>query len=99
MIHKMNVEQLEEKMKLLENNLEEFKLVILLNWGEPHINGVSSRNHCIPMVRHTYVTLIVSAMISSYTHLRKYNVVLQLDTVIRSLSIATHDCHCGKQLY
>ena len=29
--------------------------------SEPHINGVSSQNHCIPMVRCTYVTLIVSA--------------------------------------
>ena len=23
--------------------------------SEPHINGVSSRNHCIPMVQRTYV--------------------------------------------
>ena len=44
-----------------------------INWGEPHINGVLSQNHCIPMVRRTNVILIVSAMVSSYTCLHKYN--------------------------
>ena len=61
---------------------------------------------------HMYVILIVNVMVSSYTSLCKYMhitiiivyapmeiyVVLQLDTITRSLYIATHNCHYGKRL-
>ena len=30
-------------------------LLIGASLSEPHINGVSSQNHCIPMVRRTYI--------------------------------------------
>ena len=30
-------------------------ILVGVSLSEPHINGVSSRNHCIPMVQRTYV--------------------------------------------
>ena len=32
-----------------------YSIIIGASLSEPHINGISSRNYCIPIVRRTYV--------------------------------------------
>ena len=45
----------ETKPVTTDNRISVCFTVIGANLSEPHINGVSSRNHYIPMVRRTYV--------------------------------------------
>ena len=48
----------------------------------------------------TYVTLIVSAMVSSYTclHVTMKSTCYTIIYVLKFLSITTHECHCGTDI-